>query len=428
MSEHDHAQLYLDGRLTADERAAFEQHLSTCAECQALITSWRSFSAKFANETAAHLAPPDELSTRRLLNRARGPGRAPRIAVGVVLAAAAAVALVFALRPRPETPVTPPPQLATLEATTDARREVLGDDVLGLTAGSAVEVAERSPTRVELKLLRGSVAASVKKRAAGSSFIVRSGEYEVKVVGTRFRVEAQPSGVRVSVVEGLVRVSKQGAQYEVGGGEQLELDSTRATRTKFSRVGFAELGEPDDEPAPLPEVLDAGVEEVAPAPTPAKKPVSQAQLLAWRQGAATNQCATLLPELRRAANEHRKQAAVWRVLADCQRLTKDALGARGSYEQVIAVGTSDDAARARPVLASLLQDELGAHEAAIKVLNDYLRSKPSAVLEASARVKLARSYLALGQKPQARKELERVVKELPSSPPALEALELLKTL
>jgi hypothetical protein len=429
MSDCDRAQLYLDGRLDAAERATFELHLATCADCQALVSSWRAFSTKFASETAPLLAPPDDLSTRRLLNRARGAGRAPRLVVGAALAVAAAVALVFALRPEPPKPLP----TITFEATTDSRREVLGDDALGLAPGSAVELAERTDTRVEVKLVRGSVAASVKKRAPGSSFVVRSGEYEVKVVGTKFRVERQQAGVRVSVVEGLVRVSGKGASYDVAAGEQLELDETGARRATFTRLGFQELGEPDE--APVPEVADAGVEPTLDEPPDAGvassspvKPVPAAQLTAWRQAAATNQCATVLRSLERAANEHRRQAAVWRVLADCQRLTKDAKAARASYEQVIAVGTSDDAARARPVLASLLQEELGAHEAAIKVLGDYLRSKPAPVLEAAARVRLARSHLALGQKAQAKKELERVVKQLPSSPPALEALELLKTL
>ncbi|MFT3712343.1 MAG: FecR domain-containing protein [Archangium sp.] len=424
MSAHDQAQLYLDGRLSAEERVEFESHLAGCAECQALVNSWRSFSASFARETAPHLAPPDDLSTRRLINRAKRGAPLRPVVMGLALAAAA-VALIFALRPQTQTPVA----VATLEATTESRREVLGDDTIGLTPGSAVELPERTATRVEVKLLRGSVAASVKKRAPGSSFVVRAGDCEVKVVGTRFRVERQNDGVRVSVIEGLVRVSKQGAEYDVAAGETLSLDSTTATRAKFTRAGFKELGEPDDEVAPV--EVDAGVEEPdagVSAPTPSLKPVSAAQLSTWRQAAASNQCAKILPEVQRSANEHRRQAAVWRVLADCQRLTQDAKSARTSYEQVITVGTSDDAARARPVLAALLQEELGAHEAAIKVLNDYLRGKPSPVLEASARVRLARSYLALGKKPQAKKELERVVKELPSSPPALEALELLKTL
>jgi hypothetical protein len=63
-----------------------------------------------------------------------------------------------------------------------------------------------------------------------------------------------------------------------------------------------------------------------------------------------------------------------------------------------------------------------------QVLRAYLRRPHSPPLEAAARLALARSLISLGRGPEARAELERVTRELPSSPQALEALELLRSL
>jgi tetratricopeptide (TPR) repeat protein len=126
--------------------------------------------------------------------------------------------------------------------------------------------------------------------------------------------------------------------------------------------------------------------------------------------------------------EHPKQSEAWRVLADCLRLTGAFREAGLAYRRVIAAALPDEADRARVLLAELLHERLSNDAEAARVLRAYLRHPRPAPLEASARVLLARTLLSQGKRSQARAELQRVTHRLPSTPAALEALDLLKQL
>ena len=143
--------------------------------------------------------------------------------------------------------------------------------------------------------------------------------------------------------------------------------------------------------------------------------------------ASSGQCPKVMTEVKRRLDKTPGWAAAWKVLADCQRLTNAPDDAIGSYAKVVALSKRDEADRARLLLADLLQQR-SEHARAEKILREYLAHRPPADLEASARVRLARSLLALGRTQQAKDELTFVTKKLPGTPAALQALELLKTL
>jgi ferric-dicitrate binding protein FerR (iron transport regulator) len=437
----EQTQLYLDGRLRPDERAAAEQHLNGCAECRALVESWEHFKSAFEKSSAALLSEPSELQTQKLLRKAKGSPRRGRPMVWGFAAVAASMCAgvlwwtqatevpAFAIAPSGE---EVPVANDTVEPAND-QLVMLGGDRLGVAAQSRLRLERHDTRQVRLRLEKGSVAASVTHRKLGQSFVISVGRFEVSVVGTRFRVVQLGQGIRVDVVEGRVRVKAPERTYEVVGGQALELLEGRAEDKPFADSDFAELS-----PRPLPPPtldVDAGPPSEAPAEVVEKEetpklptPVPAAQIERWRRGALGGKCRELVDPIRRQAREHPGQAEVWRVLADCLRLVGDDRDSAAAYQHVAAVGGADEADRARLLLAGVLQERLHDDAEAERVLRAYLKHRQAPALEASARVKLARSLIALKKRAQAKSELQRVVKELPESPPALEALGLLKTL
>jgi tetratricopeptide (TPR) repeat protein len=119
--------------------------------------------------------------------------------------------------------------------------------------------------------------------------------------------------------------------------------------------------------------------------------------------------------------EEPKHAAAWRILADCLRLMGKDKDAAAAYRQVIAFGGRDEGARARLILADLVEP----HEAE-RILREFLKTPQLPALEASARLKRAKALLALSRKDEARAELQHITRKLSQTPSAPEALQLLK--
>src|SRR6059058_2375341 len=105
---------YHDGELPAGERDAFEAHLKSCAECQALLTELRAMSRMFA------AAPMAEISDDAM-ERIRGaryvlPDTGVMKIAGWLTAAAAAI-LLAALPVWRQEYQTVPPSVAAVDAT-----------------------------------------------------------------------------------------------------------------------------------------------------------------------------------------------------------------------------------------------------------------------------------------------------------------------
>jgi hypothetical protein len=204
---------------------------------------------------------------RELRARARGRRRAWPAVAG--LAAAAAVALVFAWQ-RPGPARAPddrlavpeakrPPTLsvallegsgASIELPAGVRPVAVGDGVvagtrlavpsvggvtLALVTGTRVDLAGGAAVRVaeldtvqRFELARGNLAAKVAKLAPGQRFIVTTPDAEVEVKGTRFEVSVGPEPspcdpavrTRVDVHEGVVTVRYASTELRVEAGRR----------------------------------------------------------------------------------------------------------------------------------------------------------------------------------------------------------------
>lgn len=102
----------------------------------------------------------------------------------------------------------------------DATRTTIGDATLILAPASDVRVSGSDTDGWLVRLEAGQVDCEVAPRQGRPAFVVRAGETQVTVVGTRFTVAREGSGARVSVREGHVRVSSGATQVSLGPGEE----------------------------------------------------------------------------------------------------------------------------------------------------------------------------------------------------------------
>ncbi|MCP4675069.1 MAG: hypothetical protein GY854_06110, partial [Deltaproteobacteria bacterium] len=262
MSSCDLCQVFLDGRLDAEDEEAFFLHLNSCPECRAEVEQWKNVESIIETELVedALRRKPTSAATDRLIERQRETrGLASRrIAPSVhwALVAAAAVAMgilafVFMrgdrtvqapMRPVDRT-VAAPSQATTsiplnvrvfnsenpsedsfaesvgvlLDAPKGGRLVARTDrDHLGLAPSSRVRVLALHESTTRLELERGTVACSVASRSGEGEFIIEVGKVSVRVVGTRFSVaRADDESVYVHVAEGAVAVTGNGVHARI---------------------------------------------------------------------------------------------------------------------------------------------------------------------------------------------------------------------
>jgi hypothetical protein len=151
-------------------------------------------------------------------------------------AVAAVVAAVAVVKLRPVREIAPPAVAAApmrFAATASGARVELGDATVDVAPGAAFTVTRPScdaawssaiascpagTTGVLVALDGGTVELSVESRTGRAPLVVRAADVDVVVVGTRFTVE-RGDAVTVQVTEGVVRVSRGGAEVRVAAGQ-----------------------------------------------------------------------------------------------------------------------------------------------------------------------------------------------------------------
>jgi hypothetical protein len=180
------------------------------------------------------------------------PIRAPRgnLALGFALIALFIVGAGFAgwkLRG----PGSQPPVVATapIQVRTDAEHSTLALGDASVTSDpDTAFVVTRPGTGVLVDLAKGRVELEVGKRGDRAPLVVRAGDTDVIVIGTRFSVDYIDGEVSVRVTEGVVKVVRQKQEVRVATGQ--------AWQTKQGVVALAALPE-------RPRATIARVEQVA---------------------------------------------------------------------------------------------------------------------------------------------------------------------
>lgn len=379
---------FLAGQLDQPRREAFLAHATSCEACTQALARHASIDASV--RAWATVAPPSAFAGAALVAKAKARQRHRRLGVGLAVTALLVMGVVGSVLRDP----------AARELELSAAGPVsVGDDVVTLEADSTARVRE-TPTLTVVELKSGRASFQVSKRSGGRRFIVSTRELEVRVVGTRFSVDARANTVEVS--EGVVEVFRGGAL-----------------------VGTLHAGKRWPEAVEVPAVVepvDAGTRPTAPVRLRFDYD-AVTRLLAT--GQLDEAASSLNTELKRQPGD----ARAWALLGDVRRKQQRPGDAVAAYEQATRSPDAELRNRSRLLAASLLQDALNDQAHARTLLEAGTsdgRCPPS--LAAPMLVRLARAQLAAGQRPTAMKTLELVMKRHPESPSAVEARELSRTL
>jgi tetratricopeptide (TPR) repeat protein len=296
-------------------------------------------------------------------------------------------------------------------------------------------VLESGP-ETRLSLERGSLACDVSERAVGGSFTVEASGFLVRVTGTRFLVDlgARASAARVVVSAGVVEVRRGAGAHGLKAGERLEIEEDvvvgPASEAELAEIdglfgGPPTTGEavarvdalPDPESAAADQPsTDAGAAPFPPTRAVADGPGREADVEAvselerWRELVIEGRLDEARSALRDHLAAHPADAEAWSLLADCERKRGSWNAAVEAYDELVSLSRGAQANRARFKAAQILQDRLGDHRRAVELLGRFVEgADPGGVLTAKARVRLARSLLALGRQDRARAQLRQVI-------------------
>lgn len=212
-------QRYLDGTLSDDELATFQQRLREDAELRehlrAIAEQAVAFGDLARSQTIAPAAPPIR------------SGRTSWLTLAASLAVLAASAVLFLSNRQPAvltlventgtvtwsdgSPIAPLDRLpagtiATVGETSSAQFR-FGDGTL-ITLHGETELTFSEDGRKILALSRGTLSAEVKPQPAGRPMLVRTPSAEAEVVGTAFDLTARPEDTVLKVNEGLVKLKR----------------------------------------------------------------------------------------------------------------------------------------------------------------------------------------------------------------------------
>ncbi len=312
-----------------------------------------------------------------------------------------------------------------------------------ILAGSAAQILESSPRRVELRLASGAIAANI-HRAEERSWSIRAGPYSVFVVGTEFSVSWRPerAEIEISVARGAVRVAGPGVAEEttVATGERwVRADKDRtpvaevtpdpakdtASRMAVTRPAPASLPPETGESSPN----DAAAAKLADAPAGRDAILhEESPLTAWRLlhhvgeyrsalAAVGDSFEDLLVSL--GADDLWRLAETCRLARDSSRAVRALEAFRGRFPQ------SPRSRLAAFLLATVALELAQEPAAALTWFERYLEEAPRGPLVEEALGRSIQAALDAGQPDKARDAARRYLDEFTNGPYADDARALL---
>lgn len=231
-----------NGRLSGAERASFERHAASCAECTSELRALVRLRQGAERLPASTPTPLEHRRQRQaLLQRASELSQhAPvprRRAFAFVVSGAliAAVCIGFGLR-------------ASRSGSEASAARAAPTYRLDASPGASWQTIEEGAA-LRLRLASGSFTLEVDKLTAVQRFVLELPDGELEVIGTHFGVRVEPEGTRrVEVTEGRVALRLRDAlPISLGAGESWTAEREAA---RAAAPPFASAAEPPSTPAP----------------------------------------------------------------------------------------------------------------------------------------------------------------------------------
>lgn len=350
------------------------------------------------------LATPSKERARRFSTPARWG-----LATGLAAACAAVLVFFFAFRPAAVsfdigTPPSPGAVGEWIAAAPDTALSVRFSEgsSLVLAPGTRMRVTETSAQGAGVLIEQGKIHATIEHARGDARWTLRAGPFEVRVVGTTFDAQWDPTGetFELAMMEGSVTVTGPflSSERAIGAGERLFI-SIREKRMEH-RTAQSEL--PSFPDAPRAETAPAmpseapvapAVELAAPAGSAEPKPRSSASPSAtaaesgqsWRELAAGGRYKDALEaaELAGFSNEvARVSASELLTLADTARFA----GSPARAREALLAARRRFGARGKSafLIGKIAADQQGAYGEAITWFETYLREEPGGPLAEQA--------------------------------------------
>lgn len=260
---------------------------------------------------------------------------------------------------------------------------------LRVSPGANARILSTSREDVRVALDDGRIDVEASHDPARRSFVVSSGDFEVRVVGTVFSVVRSSARLEVGVREGRVQVVSRGSELGfVSAGEtrifEAVPEATANSATPVDQdapIGVGASPEAADRPPPgtkMPAALPSSAPRSSPSSNPSDNPFEAAQKA--RVEGRLAEAARLFDDVRR---KHRADPHAALAAFELGRLRLDALGdpagAAEAFSDALVLGPgsalAEDAA-ARRVEALGRQ---GDHDRCAAARDAYLRQYPSGV-------------------------------------------------
>lgn len=445
-------------------REIYREHIETCPQCKSDEAVLGDFIAVLQETDAEGRARVPSLDRQHRLMEAAArhrPTSMDRRRVGIRWAMAASVlfaagALVFYL-----TPPAPAPQSDIIhEPTVSVKRLVsgknfleevptphLGDlstgrgeqlrilinrDALSVMEETKISITSTRHSQTQVRIESGTVHFAVSKRKGGDSFVVESLPYRVRVIGTRFSVSRwNTEEMTVFVSEGQVEVSAPKTSLkQIAAGEHIYFSKEHGINSKQTDIDEISVSGAAVDDAVLSFEPDGGsparTKKDGPRNLLSSSPERRSDMDAWRRMIVAGAYIQAENEIHAYLAHRPEDWQAWSLLADCLRKERKWEGSVASYEKLISLAPPGAANRARLTASAVLQNELGQHLEAARLLEAYLQlSDDGASLKAEIMVRLAKSYIKLKQMDRARELLLQVVSRHRGNPIAKKAEALL---
>jgi TolA-binding protein len=404
-------------------------------------TSMERFSKVWARVSAAAAPPFDVARSAERLVRAMGAGSArrpasvrrwPLLAAAVLAPCLLALVAIVMLARRPAMLVTIDGRPATQETHFGGREAkslgFAGGSTVSVAPDSQVDVVAASPEKVALVLKHGTADFDVVRRA-DANWSIAAGPFEVRVLGTAFRVAWAPDKRRfsVSVTRGQVVVNGPLLEREqaVSAGFTCSVDLETGQSSRGAMLT------PDSVPEPAPaRSAEPPPEDLAPAglqATPAKSGTSNSARSGER---APGKGAQSWRELEREGQFDKAVEAAVRGgldeiydLASAEDLMSLARAARLIGRGDISTGALLSCRKRFPgtkdaSMAAYLLGRNASPPDAVRWFSAYLAEQPTGAWAREAMGRLAEAHFAMGNKVLARDAAQKYLNRYPSGPHA----------
>ncbi len=460
---------FITGNLRGRGKDEFERHLVECAQCRKEVERWESLKGRVEDWSESIVLPnPTVAETAELVMGLRPKGAGgewfrPALAMGATALGLLALVLFFVFGTGGDAPGAPTDaedrsavfshpirvvysESSELPSTQDSygKRLVvdgtgrlifeLGKDRIGLSEKSEIAILRADEDETRIRIHRGEMAVSVSPRQGDRAFTVDAADCAIRVVGTQFQVSFETeSALAVYVDHGEVSVTGPGdTAHTVKAGQILTLDDMQRwvyhTLEGERREAIASMLVPPSqkEEMDLPAEEPSDGEDLASKASHPKHPGSKspAELDTIREWILDGEYGRAESALLTQLNKKPNNVELLSLLANCRRKAGNWQGAVSTYERIIENGDGRGVGSARFNAACLLQDKLGRHEAAARLLSEYLDTSP--LLEAEAMVRLAKAWVATGKTEKARQMLMDVKAHHGSTSAAIRAAKLLE--